>query len=169
MPMPTPESAVVPTGVAPRPLAPFVRGPGTPGHLGPLDVTIHVLVRGADTGGGWALVDYTMPPGFAGPPTHAHDLATEAFYGIEGETRLEVNGREVALLPGAVAVVPPGVMHRFRNATDRPARHLVVLTPAGFEGYFDDLAALAAEHGAWPPAEPAALTALMTRHDLRLR
>ena len=142
--------------------------PCGPRYLAPLDVTVNVLVRAADTQGAWALVDYTMPPGFAGPPAHVHPRSTEAFYGLEGVTTLEVEGRSVALAPGAVAMVPPGVVHRFWNASDRPARHLVLLTPGGFEAYFDDLAELVAREGVWPPSSPDLLQTLMARHDIRM-
>lgn len=144
------------------------RIPSRPGYLAPLDVTVNVLVRGADTGGAWALVDYTMPPRFAGPPAHTHPRSTEAFYGLEGITTLEVAGRVVALRPGEVAMVTPGVLHRFWNEADRPARHLVLLTPAGFEAYFDDLAELVTSEGTWPPSGPEVLTALMERHDITI-
>jgi hypothetical protein len=40
------------------------------------------------------------------------------------------------------------------------------MTPGGFEGYFDDLAALAAASPAWPPADPGALGAVAARYDL---
>lgn len=150
-----------------QPPMPLVRVPGTPGHIAPLGVTIHVLIRAADTGGGWALVDYAMPARFPGAAAHVHDIATESFYGLEGETMLEVDGREICLRAGEVAVVPPGVVHRFWNATDRPARYLVLLTPGGFERFYDELAEAAAAAGAWPPADPAVMQALLGRHDVR--
>ena len=155
-------------GVLPAPSMPIVRTSGGPGRIDALDVTARILIRASDTGGAWALVDYTMPPGFPGPPLHIHDLAEEAFYGLEGVTTLEVGGRVLALGPGEVAVVPRGVPHRFWNAGDQPARHLVLLTPGGFEGYFDEVAALAEADGTWPPRSPGALPALMARYDLRL-
>ena len=58
-------------------------------------------------------MDYTLPPRFGGPPAHIHPLSTEAFYGLEGTTTLEANGRVVALAPGEVVVISPGTLHRF--------------------------------------------------------
>jgi hypothetical protein len=72
----------------------------------------------------------------------------------------------VCLRPGEVAVVPPGVAHRFWNATDRSARHLVFLLPGGLERCFDELAAMIRESGKWPPRDPAVMSALIARHDL---
>jgi hypothetical protein len=40
---------------------------------------------------------------------------------------------------------PRGVPHAFWNAGDRPARLLEIISPAGFEQYFRDMAALFAQ------------------------
>jgi quercetin dioxygenase-like cupin family protein len=106
------------------PAAPFVRGPGSPGRIAHVGVTVHVLVRAADTGGAWSLVDYALPPGFAGPPPHAHATFTEAFHCTDGTVALTLDGRAVTLRAGEVAVVPPGVVHAFANPDGAPARVL---------------------------------------------
>jgi quercetin dioxygenase-like cupin family protein len=129
-------------------------------------VSVHVLVRAGDTGGAWSLVDYELPPRFAGPPPHVHAGITEAFYCTEGTLALMLDGQAVTLRAGEVAVVPPGVPHAFANPSDAPARMLLWLTPGGFERYFDDLAALAAASPVWPPADPEAMAAVAARYDL---
>ena len=153
-----------PLPAAPR--APFVRAPGSPGRIAHVGVGVHVLVRAGDTGGAWSLVDYELPPGFAGPPPHRHAHTTEAFHCTAGTLALTLDGRRVTLRAGEVAVVPPGVVHAFANPADEPARMLVFLTPGGFERYFDDLAALAAASPVWPPADPHAVAALAAPYDL---
>ena len=35
--------------------------------------------------------------------------------------------------------MPPGTPHTFANPSDRPARMLVLVTPGGFERYFEAL------------------------------
>jgi len=37
--------------------------------------------------------------------------------------------------------VPRGKEHTFRVVSDTPCRHLVILTPGGFEGFFSEMAA----------------------------
>ena len=154
-----------------QPVAPpttaFVRAPGSPGRIAHVGAAVHVLVRAGDTGGAWSLVDYELPPRFAGPPPHAHAGFTEAFHCTAGTLALTLDGRATTLRAGKIAVVPPGAVHAFANPDDAPARMLVWMTPGGFEGYFDDLAALAAASAAWPPADPHALATLAARYDLR--
>jgi quercetin dioxygenase-like cupin family protein len=69
-----------------------------------------------------------VPPG-CGVPTHIHNADDEFFYILEGE--LTVVGPEGESTAGAGACVrqPRDKPHGFRNATDSPARMLVVLCP----------------------------------------
>jgi quercetin dioxygenase-like cupin family protein len=143
----------------------FLRAPGSPGRIAHVGATVHVLVRAGDTGGAWSLVDYEAPPGFAGPPAHQHAGFTEAFHCVAGALALVIDGQPTTLRAGEVAVIPPGVAHAFANPSDQPARVLVFMTPGGFEGYFDELAALAARSEAWPPADRTALAAIGARYD----
>lgn len=145
--------------------APLVRAAGSPGLIPRLGVTINILVRAGDTNGAWSLLDYTMPPRFAGPPAHRHADTTETFYCVTGELRLTLDGRDVRLRAGDAAVVPAGVAHAFSNEGDRPATMLIHLTPGGFEGYFDELAALARESEQWPPADSSTILAILSRYD----
>jgi quercetin dioxygenase-like cupin family protein len=150
--------------VLPTP-APHLRAAGSPGAIPRLGVTVNVLVRAGDTGGAWSLLDYTMPPRFAGPPAHRHAHTTETFYCVRGEVRLTLDGRVARLRAGEAAMVPPGVSHAFANDAEQPATLLVHLTPGGFEGYFDELAALARESEQWPPLDASALPSILSRYD----
>jgi hypothetical protein len=44
--------------------------------------------------------------------------------------------------PGDLVLKPRGVSHAFWNATNEPARLLELISPAGFENYFRELAPL---------------------------
>ena len=70
----------------------------------------------------------TSLPGY-GVPTHVHNADDEFFYILEGE--LAVIGPEGERTAGAGACVklPRDIPHGFRNATDKPARMLVILSP----------------------------------------
>jgi quercetin dioxygenase-like cupin family protein len=135
--------------------------------IAPLGVTIRTLVASDESGGALAALEYTAPPRFRGPAPHWHATSTETFVGVEGTLTLHTgDGAEVALGPGAVAVVPPRAVHRFSNPGDAPARFLVLATPgAGLDRYFAELAELIAASPVWPPADPGAVAVIAERYD----
>ena len=100
--------------------------------------TIDVKVAGRDSGGTLTAVEVVTPPG-GGPPPHSH-LATELFYGLEGTLDVVVDGAAVRLRPGDCVAVPGGTAHTYRNASERNARFLAVLHPAGHEHFLEELA-----------------------------
>ena len=131
-----------------------------------LGVTVRTLVASAESGGALAALEYTAPPQFRGPAPHWHATVTETFLGLEGTLSLHTDAGDAALGPGAVAVVPPRVVHRFSNSTAAPVRFLVLATPAaGLDGYFAEIARLVAESPVWPPADPAAVARIAARYD----
>jgi quercetin dioxygenase-like cupin family protein len=125
-----------------------------PGQGRPLELPNNVgaVKVGADeTGGRYALVEFSMSPGpVAGPPAHTHPH-TEAFYVLEGSMEFLVGDRRIRLEAGGCAVVPGGRVHTFANVGTGPARYLVLLSPAGYEGYFAELTALLRESPGAPP------------------
>src|ERR671931_404699 len=54
---------------------------------------------------------------------------------------------------GELVFAPRGVAHTYANLSGAPARALLVITPAGFERYFDGIAARIS--GTEPPPEAA--------------
>lgn len=52
--------------------------------------------------------------------------------------------------PGDLIFKPRGQWHTFWNAGSEPARVLEIISPAGFEGYFEQLSDLLAAEGAPP-------------------
>ena len=69
-----------------------------------------------------------------------HRVQEETFYVIEGECEWQVGDRLVRATPGTYLFIPPGVPHDIRNASDKPARMLMTVSPPGHEHYFEELA-----------------------------
>jgi quercetin dioxygenase-like cupin family protein len=65
-------------------------------------------------------------PGRAGADLHVHRRHSDLFYVLEGEltVRLGLEDRAVTVPAGSLAMVPPGVVHGFRNASDADLRYL---------------------------------------------
>lgn len=116
--------------------------------------TITVLVGEADLAS-MSVVDYRVAPGFAAPPTlHRHtDLDWFAFV-LEGALTFVLDDGDHEAVPGDVVLIPQGSAFAWRNAADEPARMLCVYSPAGFERFFDDVAAGLAEGRAVPEVIP---------------
>lgn len=128
--------------------------------LAALGIEMRVLLPAATTGGQLAMIEDRTAPG-KGPPLHVHHRQTETFYCLEGAYAFVVGDRRFTMTPGAVAVVPPGAPHAFRNIADRPSRQIFALTPAEQgEVFFQELAAILAQGG---EPDKAALAALARR------
>jgi len=119
-------------------------------------------VTSADSNGELLALEYVAPAGFAGPPPHIHERTDELFYVLEGAITGHLAGQTVRIAQGGTLFVPRGVPHTFSNPNDAPGRYLIVMTPAGFEGYFDELAQILAAEGT---DHAAAISALQGKYD----
>ena len=70
---------------------------------------------------------------------------------IEGQIGFRSEDREAVLAPGGYIVKPRGEVHAMWNAGDVPARMIEIITPAGFDKFFRELAAANAERPMTPP------------------
>jgi mannose-6-phosphate isomerase-like protein (cupin superfamily) len=97
---------------------------------------------GADTRGALSLWFETFGPG-EGPPPHIHGREDEIFIVLSGEVTFYGATRTIAAPPGSVVFAPRGQQHTFRNTGTTTARMVILVTPAGFEEFFE----AAAFHG----------------------
>jgi quercetin dioxygenase-like cupin family protein len=93
------------------------------------------LATGDETNGKYALWEAIVPPG-GGPPPHVHSREEEGFYILEGEITFQVDGVTRVATAGMFANMPVGVPHSFKNASDKPAKMLISVAPAGAEQMF---------------------------------
>ena len=103
---------------------------------------LELKVTGADTGGAYALLEFTIPPGGTGSPLHYHAATEETLYLVEGELTVHVGERTDRAAAGSCILVPRGTVHTFKNTGAQPARLLIILSPADLEAYFVELAEL---------------------------
>src|SRR5947199_10826183 len=137
-----------------------VRMPGEGKQVSLAGQPMTFLVTGDDTKH-TSMFDWTLPPGFS-TGLHVHRVQEETFYVLEGECEWQVGDQKVRAKPGTYLFIPPGVPHNIANASDKPARVLMTVSPPGHEHYFEELAAMVA-YGR--PADPDEIARLRARYD----
>jgi hypothetical protein len=119
-----------------------------------------VKAADAETNGAFSLLEAEEPAGF-GPPLHIHRDAAEAFYVLEGEYIIFLDGREAACPAGSFIFIPAGIPHGFRVGSVA-SRKLNIYTPAAMVGYFDEFAD-AVKGG---DVDPDVLSEIALRHSM---
>lgn len=79
------------------------------------------------------LVESVLPPGGGFRIPHWHDDLYEVFYVLEGEIEYLLDRCWRRAPAGTTVFIPAGIVHAFRNASDRAARHLVAGPPRAVE------------------------------------
>lgn len=100
--------------------------------------------------GSISIVEHLFAPKTLVPP-HRHTREDEISYIVEGEIWFRSDGREISLAPGGYIVKPRGELHSMWNAGAVPARMIEIMSPAGFERYFVELAEAVAAAGGPAP------------------
>ena len=111
-------------------------------------VGVRFLIWGEESGGGFSLVEHPIPPRHLAAPLHRHAREDEYSYVLEGRLGALLGDEVVYAEAGDLAFKPRDQWHTFWNAGDGLCRILEIISPAGFEHYFDELAA-----GVGPPEE----------------
>jgi quercetin dioxygenase-like cupin family protein len=130
-------------------------GQGRAGELGSIGVVFKLW--GHDTGGALSVVEHPFAVGALVPP-HLHTREDEYSIVTDGEIGFRSGDREVVLGAGGYITKPRGELHAMWNAGKVPARMIEIISPAGFEGLFREVADLV-EAGPPPLDQIAALAA----------
>jgi mannose-6-phosphate isomerase-like protein (cupin superfamily) len=157
--------------------SPVVRAAETiTGELG--GVGARFIMSGGPSEDRFSLVEHPIVPRGLAAPVHVHRREDEYSFVLEGRWGFQLGSDVVYAEPGDFVYKPRDVWHTFWNATDRPARLLEIISPAGFEQYFVELAellrtdptnaeanaALAAKYGV--EADPEATARVVAEHGL---
>jgi len=123
------------------------------------------LLRGDETGGRFALLEHTIPPRALAAPMHTHEREDEFSLVLQGHVGAQVGDEVIVAGPGELIRKPRGVPHAFWNAGDQEARLIELISPAGFEAYFAEMAPILNADG---PPDVAALAAVQARYGLTM-
>ena len=135
---------------------------GKAGFLGTIGVRF--MIDGAETGERFSLVEHPMSARALAAPLHRHTREDEYSYVLEGRVGALLGDEVLVGSPGDLIFKPRNQWHTFWNAGDEPARILEIISPAGFERFFEELVDL----GGITRAEPDTLADLCARHELEM-
>ena len=116
---------------------------------------------GEQTGGQVAIVEHPFPPRALVPP-HVHTREDEFSIVTAGAIGFRSGSDEVVLEAGGYISKPRGELHTMWNAGPDEARIIEVITPSGFERFFQELAE-SFESG---PPDPASLESIAGSYGL---
>ena len=121
-----------------------------------------------DPADAYSLIDWITPLGLPSPPLHIHRVTDEAFYVLEGTFGFQADEETIEGSAGAFVFIARGRKHTFWNQGSVPARVLIVLSPSGFERYFEELAEGLAVVGERPEEAMSLRKALSQRYDIEV-
>jgi quercetin dioxygenase-like cupin family protein len=110
------------------------------------------LATGEETRGKFALIEAVSRKG-NDPPPHIHRREDEIFYVLEGEVVVSVGDRTIKGTSGSMIFLPRDVRHSFTIESEH-ARMLILVTPAGLEGWFKEFGVPAPAMTLPPADEP---------------
>jgi mannose-6-phosphate isomerase-like protein (cupin superfamily) len=137
-------------------------GDGKAGFLG--SIGVRLMIDSDGSGGGFSLVEHPMSARALAAPLHRHAREDEYSYVLEGSMGALLGDEELVAGPGDLVFKPRNQWHTFWNAGDEPARILEIISPAGFEKYFEELVDL----GGSTEADPQVLAELGARYELEV-
>lgn len=106
-----------------------------------LGTPMFIRIHGRDTNGTVSVVEsHDLPDG--GPPLHIHQREDETFQILEGEYEWTVADKKFIAKKGATIFAPRGIPHTYRYLGQTPGRLMCVITPSGFEGFFEEIGAM---------------------------
>jgi mannose-6-phosphate isomerase-like protein (cupin superfamily) len=105
------------------------------------------------TGGAYSLFEVVTRSG-DGPPPHVQHREDEAFYVLEGEHEILVEGRTINAGAGSLIYIPKGNLHAHKNVGEEPGRMLVSQTPGGLhERFFERIGEVGKDGSTQPVSE----------------
>jgi mannose-6-phosphate isomerase-like protein (cupin superfamily) len=136
---------------------------GGEGFLG--SIGVRFMIDGSEAGERLSLVEHPMSPRALAAPLHRHTREDEYSYVLQGRMGALLGDDVVEAGPGDLVFKPRNQWHTFWNAGEEPCRILEIISPAGFEHFFQELS----DMGGAIQADPEALAQLNERYGLEMK
>ena len=136
---------------------------GKAGMLG--GIGVRFMIDGPETDERFSLVEHPMPARSLAAPLHRHLREDEYSYVLEGTVGALLGDEVVIAHKGDLVHKPRNQWHTFWNPTDEPASILEIISPAGFERFFNEIVDMAGNI----QTTPEEFAALCARYDLEMQ
>ena len=133
------------------------------GFLG--SIGVRFMIDGSEAGERFSLVEHPMSPRALAAPLHLHTREDEYSFVLQGRMGALLGDEVVDAGPGELVFKPRNQWHTFWNAGDEPCRILELISPAGFEKFFEELSDMGGVTG----ADEEAFAQLRERYGLEMR
>ena len=110
-----------------------------------------IKASGSDTDDAMTVIEMTFAPGQPAAPPHRHNCG-EAAYVLEGQMRYHVDGKTVDANAGDFLFFPKGTLEWAENATNAPAKALVIYSGSEMAEFFDEVGDSAVTRTLPPPS-----------------
>lgn len=98
-------------------------------------------IEGLESQGRFSVVHHPIAPHALAAPLHFHHNEDEYSYVLKGKLGALLGDDVVTASVGTWLFKPRGQWHTFWNPSDEPCEIIEVISPAGFENYFREVAA----------------------------
>ena len=98
-------------------------------------IGVKFKISGDETNRAFSIVEHPVQPRTLVPP-HLHHHTDEYSYVVEGQFGARIGDEILLAGPGEYILKPRGIPHTFWNPTDKVARLVEIISPAGFEKFF---------------------------------
>jgi mannose-6-phosphate isomerase-like protein (cupin superfamily) len=130
---------------------PISIAPGTSESVDLGSLGVDWKIEGVESDGRFSVVHHPIPPRTLAAPLHFHHEEDEYSYVIEGTLGALLGENVVEARAGSWVFKPRGEWHTFWNAGDTPCTIVEVISPAGFENFFREIARVFADAAGGPP------------------
>jgi len=137
-----------------RPFDPAGAAPKRDDDAKTLDIgsaSVQIKVSGPQAGGCFSLIEYRIAPRTLVAPLHRHTWEDEHSYVLEGQLAAVIGEEVIYADAGGLLFKPRRLWHTVWNPDEAPCRILEIISPGGFERFFEELASVLqrpAGHGA---------------------
>jgi mannose-6-phosphate isomerase-like protein (cupin superfamily) len=133
------------------------------GFLG--SIGVRFMIDGSEASERFSLVEHPMSARALAAPLHLHTREDEYSFVLEGRMGALLGDDVVEAGPGDLVFKPRNQWHTFWNAGEGPCRILEIISPAGFERFFQELSDL----GGALEADPEKLAELSARYGQKMQ